>query len=165
MKRQNSLINLCVIGLLWFSLAFACKNGGSDGRTPSYSDDTTPTRSTRQNTGGELTEQIVRDYFTNYHMKGCNELYDCKVVFETPIQIGSSVRRNIDGGLPPPEGGLALAYPVTVDVSFYSRDIDANGIGQWAYKKGGIHYFYRDVNRVWNDAPSGVTLTFANEGR
>lgn len=164
MKKYNWLISPAIIILLWFSLAFACNNGKDRGRTTSY--DTTPARQTRQNTNDELTEQIVRDYFTNSYMKDCNELYECKVVFETSIQIGSPVRRNIDGGLPPPEGGLALAYPVKVDISYYSRNKDLEGgIGQWKRQRGGIHYFYRDVNYVWNDAPSGADLTFENEER
>ena len=184
MKKQNWLINLSVIGLLWFALGFACKssNDRSSGKTTGYDsgrktvntpsardddddeEETTTTQTTRQTTGGELTEQDVRTYFTKYHMSGCDELYECKVFFRTPIEIGSATRRNIEGGLPPPEGGLALAYPVTVDVSFYKRQKSSQK-GQWAQYHGGVHYFYRDVNLVWNDAPVGANLTFDDEER
>lgn len=160
MKKYNWLINSGVIGLLWFSLAFACKNGTSS-QTPSYDTKNTPIRSTQQNTSDDLTEQIVRDYFTKFHTERCESaVLDCKVVFDTPIQIGSSVRRSIEGGLPPPEGGLALAYPVTVDYSVYKANKGDNPNGQWSRYRGGVHYFYRDVNLVWNDAPSGVNLTW-----
>lgn len=94
---------------------------------------------------GELTEPIVKAYFTNYHMKDCNQFYDCKVKFETPIEIDAPVRQNIYGALPPPDGGLPIVYPVKVDVSFY---IDAGGIGIWSRYKSGIHYFYRDANSI-----------------
>lgn len=180
MEKQNWLINLGIIGLLWFALGFACNNGSSrsGSRTTSYDtgrkttvtqstrdddDDETAAQSTRQNTDGELTEQDVRDYFTNYHMKGCDELYECRVTFDTPIEIGSVTRRNIQGGLPGPEGGLAVAYPVNVDVSFYKRDIGlSSDKGQWSHYKGGTHYFYRDVNRIWNDAQVGVDFVLGN---
>jgi hypothetical protein len=160
MKKQNWLTNLGLVALLWFSLAFACKNGGSRSQTPNQ-DNETPTISSSQNTGGELTEQIVREYFTKFHTERCESaVLDCKVVFETPIQIGAATRRSIEGGLPPPEGGLALAYPVRVDYSVYKANKGTNPDGLWSRYRGGVHYFYRDVNLVWNDAPSGVNLTW-----
>ena len=166
MKKQNSVINLCVIGLLWFSLAFACNNGNDRGKTASY-DETTPTRQTRQNTSSELTEQDVRDYFIRFSTERCESaVLDCKVIFDSPIQIGAATRRSIEGGLPPPEGGRALAYPVTVDYSVYKASKNDHSNPFSIHNRGGSYYFFRDVNLVWNStAGEGVTTTYGNEQR
>ena len=165
MKKQNLLMNLGVIGLLWFSLAFACNNGGSSSKTPSY-DNEKPTRSS-QNTSSELTEQDVRDYFIRFSTERCESaVLDCKVVFDSPIQIGAATRRSIEGGLPPPEGGMALAYPVTVNYSVYKASKNDHSNPFSIHNRGGSYYFFRDVNLVWNStAGEGVTTTYGNEQR
>lgn len=148
-KRKRNIAKSSLIFILYSWFALSCSNGNSSGNNPN----------------AELTEQIVKDYFTNSQMKNCNELYECKVVFETPIQIGAALRRNINGALPAPDGIYSVAYPVIVDVSFYRRDKGINAAGLWSIHKGGIHYFYRDANSVWNDAPEGVDLTFQTENQ
>lgn len=129
MKNQNITNSINLLLVLCAFLTFGCNNNINKD-------------------GDELTQQIVKDYFTNYHMKDCNQFYDCKVKFETPIEIGTSVRRSIYGALPPSDGGLPIVYPVKLDVSFYKRDKDADGIGIWTRYKGGVHYFYRDANSI-----------------
>ena len=147
MRNQSIISNINLLLILCSCFAMGCNNSNSN---------------TSKNEG-ELTEQIVKDYFTNFHMKDCNQLYDCKVSFETSVEIGSSVRRNISGALPPPDGGWPIVYPVKVDVSFYKRDIDVNAIGMWTRYKGGVHYFYQDANSIWLDAPEGVAMTLEND--
>ena len=144
MKSRKIIINIIPVLILFSCFVLGCNSGGNK-------------------KDAELTEQNVKDYFTNYHMKNCNQFYDCKVIFETPVEIGSPERRSIDLALPAPDGGLPIVYPVKVDVSYYKRDIDANGIGLWTLYKGGIHYFFRDANNIWNDAPSGVDMSFKND--
>ena len=144
MKNRKAITNLSLFLILCSCFAAGCGSGGNK-------------------TAGDLTEQNVKDYFTNYHMKNCDQFYECKVIFETPVEIGFPVRQSITGAMPPPDGGLPIVYPVNVDVSYYKRNIDANGIGMWTRYKGGVHYFCRDANNIWNDAPSGVDMKFEND--
>lgn len=150
MKAQRLLINFGLIILLWFCMAFACKNGND---RKSTGDDRTTPRTGQNTPGGAPTEQEVKDHITAYWTK-CQSYEECKVTFDGPVRINPKERHTFRNSY----GITVDAYPVKVNFSNYLRNKDA-GPGGWVHHRDGIYYFYRNSFGEWESAQEGETTT------
>ena len=154
MKKYSLPINLGVLVLLWFCLAFACKNN-EPSRSPN-DDGTTPTRRTGQNTGGDaITEQEVKDNITQYWTRNCRNFEECRVTFDSGVRINPLERHSFHNGI------TVDSYPVKVEFSSFVRNKTLEGDkGLWYRHRGGIYYFYRNSFKEWEYEEEGSTDTF-----
>ena len=85
MKNYKLPINLGVIVLLWFCLAFACKNGKDTGGSRNNNSGTTQSQT---GNGKVPTEQDVRDAMTRHANDYWGTSYrNIVVTFESPVRV------------------------------------------------------------------------------